>query len=537
MALPGRTLSPWKGPLPEWKGHLGASLILPVPLDPFTPLNVEEVLRYLGTLQGMMAELFPRDHEILLVPYGERRPAFGSLLSRMAAATQGQRPVRWLKSLHPGLGSAVREAVFISRGRKILVANLECHYGLSFFRQALGRLHRGQPAVLANRRLPDSEFTVPVTLLSLVYRRHLLGVALSRIWSFLFSLPLTDNLSGAFVMDRSFALRVFNRITCPWFLYEAEMAIVAKTNGLTLGDLSAGFFLEREKPRLRVYAEILKVVHWTWKFFLQVRRGEYDFLRLNGNHLTADDWGMSPGVNEGILEMARLGHLRRVSVMAGGKYLGYRLKELKKIPGIEFGLHFNLTHPESGGAFPSLVSFLWAWAKGRLTGDRNIVNRVRQALEEQVAQLREKGIHPKRLEGHHHVHAVQGLLGEISDILRASGIRNVRVPYHPSLWLSFKAPLAWFGKTVQGAVQNLRFSSIPFYYPTQKDFSSFNRLVRCLNRTNRSEIIIHPASRNDIARESPSDSYRQHRVREFDLLRLLALETSLYPRKGARHAG
>lgn len=530
-------LSPWKGPLPEWKGTLGASLVLPVPLDPFAPLNVEEALRYLAELQQMMLDLFGHSHEILLVPYGERKPAFGSFLSRLVSATGGHRQVRWLRGRHRGPGSAVREAVFLSRGRKILVANLECHYAPPFFRKAVRQLGSGKAAVLANRRLADSEFTVPVTLLSLVYRRHLLGVALSRIWSFLFSLPLTDNLSGAYVMKRDFALRVFNRVTCPWFLYEAEMAVVAKANRITLGDLPAVFFLEREKPRLRVYVEIFRVVLWTWRFFLNLRRGEYAFLRMNGNHLTADDWGMSPGVNEGILEMAKLGYLRRVSVMAGGKYLGYRLGELKKIPHIEFGLHFNLTHPESGGIFPSLGSFLWAWAKGRLTGDRDIVNRVRRALEEQVAQLRGKGIRPKRLEGHHHVHAVPGLLGEVSDILRVSGIQNIRVPYHPSLWLSFKAPLAWFGKTIQRVVQSLRFESMPFYYPTRKDFSSFNRLVSCLNRTNRSEVIIHPAFRNDIARESPSDSYREHRVREFDLLRLLALETSPNPKRRVRHAG
>jgi predicted glycoside hydrolase/deacetylase ChbG (UPF0249 family) len=360
---------------------------------------------------------------------------------------------------------------------------------------------------------------------------------LSRIWSGLFSLPLSDNLSGAYVMGRRFALRVFNRITCPWFLYEAEMAIVARTNRLPLGELATGFFLGREKPRLRVYLEIARVLAWTWRFFLNVRRDEYRFLTMNDNHLTADDWGMSPGVNDGILEMARLGHLRRVSVMAGGKYLTYRLRELKRIPGVEFGLHFNLTHPESGGLFPSLKEFLWAWSWGRLTGKREIVEKIRGTLRDQIARLRQQGIKPERLEGHHHVHAIPGLLVEISDILKDSGIRNIRVPYHPALWLSWRAPLAWFGRTVRKAVRGLHFASMPFYYPTGRDFSSFNRLVHCLNRTNRAEVIIHPAFRNDIARESPSDSYREGRVVEFNLLRLLALEMNVREERTSTDAG
>ena len=533
--MTGSVLQPWKGTLPRRSGRLKASLILPVPIDPFAPINVEEALGYLGGLERMMSGLFRGRYEILLVPYGERRPAFGSLLSRLTEATEGKKIFRWIRGFHPGPGSAVREAVFLSQGEKILVANLECHYEPSFFRRALRRLRSGGAAVLANRRLPDSEFTVPVTLLSLVYRRHLLGVALSRVWSFLFALPLTDNLAGAYVMGRDFALRVFNRITCPWFLYEAEMAIVAKTNHLPLGDLPAAFFLEREKPRVRVYVEIGRTLSWTWRFFRNLRKGEYGFLRMNHNHLTADDWGMSPGVNDGILEMARLGHLRRVSAMAGGKYLGYRLGELKRVPGVEFGLHFNLTHPESGGLFPSFKSFLWAWGKARLTGDRTLVEKVRGALRDQILQLRKCGIKPRRLEGHHHVHALPGLLPEISGILKASGIRYVRVPYHPSLWLGLKAPLAWLGKTMLKAVRGLEFDFLPFYYPTAADFSSFNRLVRCLNRTLRSEVIIHPAFRNDIARISPSDSYRQPRVREFDLLRLLALEFKAVGGKEERH--
>jgi predicted glycoside hydrolase/deacetylase ChbG (UPF0249 family) len=404
------------------------------------------------------------------------------------------------------------------------VGNLECHYDPAFFEEALKRLRSGWAGILANRRLPDSEFTVPVSLLSLVYRRHLLGMGLSRLWSKLFSLPLTDNLSGAYVLRRDFALRVFNRVTCPLFLYEAEMAIVAKANQCKLMDLPARFFLEREKPRLRVYAEIFGVVRWTWKFFVNVQRGEYDFLKLNSNHLTADDWGMSPAINDGILEMAQLGHLRRVSVLAGSKYLAYRLRELKRVKGVEFGLHFNLTNPESGGNYRSLGHFLLAWYRSLWWGREKMVAQVRGALREQLALLRKNGITPLRLEGHHHVHAIPGLLEQIHDILKEAGIHHVRVPYHRSLWLSARAPLAWFGKAAQKAVKRLGLSSDPFYYPSAKDLSSFNRLVHCLNRTNRTEVIIHPAFRNDISRESPSDPYRQHRVMEFNLLRLLALE-------------
>lgn len=536
MALLSPRLSSWKGPLPDLGGKLAASLLLPVPLGPFSRINIEETVRYLETLRGMMEAIFPGRHEILLAPHGERQPAFGLLLDRLIQATSGHRVFRWIRGNHPGPGAAIREAVFLSRGKKLLVGSLECHYDPSFFRKALDRLGPGCEGVVANRRLPDSEFTVPVTHLFLVYRRHLLGVLLSRFWSPLFKLDLTDNLSGAFVLKRGFALRVFNRITCPGFLYEAEMAVVAKRNRCALSDLPARFFLEKEKPRLRVYREVLSVIRWTWRFFRNVHRGEYDFLKMNGNHLTADDWGLSPAVNDGILDMVRLGHLRRVSVMAEGRFVDYRLRELKRVPGVEFGLHFNLTNPESGGMFDSPASFFWAWAKDRWVRRGGLVEKVRRSLREQLEALQKKGIQPRRLEGHHHVHTVPGLLDEVADILREFGVRRVRVPYHRSLWFGRKAPIAWLGHTVEKAAKRLQFSFDPFYYPTLGDFSSFNRLVHCLNRSVQTEVLIHPAFRDDIAQEAPSDTYRRHRVIEFNVLRLLSIELRSMHRKGAYEA-
>ncbi|HVZ79742.1 MAG TPA: ChbG/HpnK family deacetylase [bacterium] len=524
MILPSRPLDPWTGPLPSAQGRLGASLILPVPLDRFAPINVEEALRYVASLQRFLTERFGRSHEILLVPFGEKNPAYGARLDRLSRTTLDRKPFRWIGGSHSGPGSAVREGIFLSQGRTLLVGNLECHYGPSFFKAALARLGPKVRAVMANRRLPDSEFTVPVTALSLLYRRHLLGVLLGHLWSLLFKLPLTDNLAGAYVLERTFALRVFNRLTCPGFLYEAELALVAKANGYRLTDLPASFFLEREKPRLRVYREIGSVLRWTWRFLKGLRQGDYSFLRLNRNRLTADDWGLSPAINDAILEMARLGHLRRVSVLAGGKFMGYRLAELKRVPGIEFGLHFNLTSPESGGLYRSVGGFLDDWFRSLAGGRAQLAGKIRAELIGQLALLRKMGIRPRRLESHHHVHAVPGVLEALSKTLHAQGIRQVRVPYHPSLWWGKRALVAWFGRSLKDRVRWLGFRTEPFYYPLPGDLSNFNRLVRCLNRVADSEVLIHPAIHNDIPQAAPSDGYREGRVNEFNLLRLLALE-------------
>ncbi|MES2965540.1 MAG: methyltransferase domain-containing protein, partial [Bdellovibrionota bacterium] len=52
--------------------------------------------------------------------------------------------------------------------------------------------------------------------------------------------------------------------------------------------------------------------------------------------ITADDWGMSSGVNLGILELAKLGVVTRVSMMADAPRLTEGLDELRTIEGLEF---------------------------------------------------------------------------------------------------------------------------------------------------------------------------------------------------------
>jgi len=519
----------WEGPLPEPAPRSAGTLVLPVPTGNRTLLEPGQAAQYLGQLHEMMRRAFGRSFEILLVPYEEGRPADGHLLGRLAAVTSGLAGFRWLEGSHIGPGSAVRAGVFASRGRTVMVGNLEYYYEPDFFIQALASLRRDRSltGVRANRRLPDAEFMVPVGLLSMVYRRHLLGMLLTRIWGRLFDIGTSDALSGAYVLRRGFALRAFNRVTCPWFLYGAELAILAKVNDLRLCDIPAHFAMEAEKSRLRLWGEIAKVLTWTSLLVGRIRRGEYRFLQSMGKRLTADDWGLSPGVNEGILRLARTGLLKRVSILAEGRYVSQRLNELKRVKGIEFGLHFNLTCPEAGGTFPSPWRFLLQWVIDRSRSGHGTLGRVRSALQEQLGALRALGIRPVHFDGHHHVHAVPGLLEAVSDILKVHGIRYVRTPYDPTLWVSSRLGVTLLGTLFKGAPGRCSLATSRFLYPTPSDFEDVNRFTDRLDSSPEAEVLVHPAAWDDIAQAAPSDPLRKERVEEYRLLRLLALERSL----------
>lgn len=58
--------------------------------------------------------------------------------------------------------------------------------------------------------------------------------------------------------------------------------------------------------------------------------------------INADDFGMTKGVNDGIIELLKLGTLQSTTVMVNQPY-AEECVDLLKIPGISVGMHFNLT--------------------------------------------------------------------------------------------------------------------------------------------------------------------------------------------------
>jgi predicted glycoside hydrolase/deacetylase ChbG (UPF0249 family) len=518
-----RRMAPWPGDFPEVRGTLGASFILPLPCGAQGLLDPQRARQYLFLVRRFLQENFPGSHEILLAPFNSSVES-----SRWRALNQDtfrRHPYIFLKDAADGVGEAVRAGVFRSRGRKILVGSLECYFSPVFFRQALEALDAGQEAVRANRRRPESEFVVTANLLSMIYRRHVWGVLMNRFLRNFLPLASTDGLSGAMVMERDHALRSFNRLTCPGYLYEIELEIQANVNNRPWTDLPAAFLLEREKSLHRVVRESLEALVWLPRFQKMVDEGKYAFLKRKGNKLTADDWGLSHGINDGILELARLGHLRRVSLLADAPYLTYRLQELKRIPHIEFGIHFNLTAPYQPQAL-TLPRLLWAWFRRREEDRGALLDHARSELERQLGVLERHRLKILRFDSHHHVHTLPGLLDAVADILRRKGIRYVRVPYNPSLWKGSKALVAYLGHGM--AAHGLAgFRSLPFVYPDAREFATVNRLVRMLNRTEGSEVLIHPAAYDDLSLDAPFDSLRKARVDEYQSLRLLALELRL----------
>ena len=156
--------------------------------------------------------------------------------------------------------------------------------------------------------------------------------------------------------------------------------------------------------------------------------------------VNADDFGLSAGVNRGILETHAAGVVSSVSVLVnapGWDDAVRRLRDLGPPPGLGVGLHLNLTmgRPVSWGGslcnvrtgrFHTLPALVARAVTGRLdSGDVAI------ECTAQLARLRNAGLVVTHVDSHRHVHVLPGVWGAVVETARAAGVPVVRVPLEP----------------------------------------------------------------------------------------------------------
>jgi predicted glycoside hydrolase/deacetylase ChbG (UPF0249 family) len=153
--------------------------------------------------------------------------------------------------------------------------------------------------------------------------------------------------------------------------------------------------------------------------------------------LCADDYGISAGVDAGILELAAAGRITALSCMTALPRWPEAAKALRPLfDRVDLGLHFTLTQVAPLGPMPRLAP------DGRFPSMRRIyVQALMRALDpaeieaelkRQIAAFRAAtGREPDFLDGHHHVHQ----LGTVRDAVarhwrtRAGWVRNTATPF------------------------------------------------------------------------------------------------------------
>lgn len=153
--------------------------------------------------------------------------------------------------------------------------------------------------------------------------------------------------------------------------------------------------------------------------------------------VNADDFGLSPGVNRGIVAAHRDGIVTSASIMVNGPAFAHAVALAREHPTLDLGVHLTLTElaplappeavrslvDEAGRFAPHATAFARRYLRGSIA-----LAEIRDELDAQIRLARAHGLAISHLDSHQHVHALPGVARVVAELAKTHGIRAVRYP-------------------------------------------------------------------------------------------------------------
>ena len=153
--------------------------------------------------------------------------------------------------------------------------------------------------------------------------------------------------------------------------------------------------------------------------------------------LNADDFGMTRGVNEGIIRAHREGVLTSTTLMANGPEFDDAVSRAKLNRKLGVGCHLVLVGGPSvaprekissladvSGNLPESLAGLVA----RLSSGLIRMKAIERELRAQIEKIRSAGIEPTHLDTHKHTHAHPKVMEAVGRVAKELGITRIRKP-------------------------------------------------------------------------------------------------------------
>ena len=187
--------------------------------------------------------------------------------------------------------------------------------------------------------------------------------------------------------------------------------------------------------------------------------------------INADDFGLTPGINRGILELHHAGALTSTTLIATAPAFEDAAALARANPTLGVGCHltfvdgFPAAHPESiptlmgsdGKTFrPSLAEFAQAALRGTIAPED-----IARETQAQIQLLQRAGLDVTHIDTHKHTHIFPAILAPVLHISQRCGIQAIRYPFEPS-WSRSIAQAPFLRRTQQSLLQLFapRFRSI-----------------------------------------------------------------------------
>jgi chitin disaccharide deacetylase len=154
--------------------------------------------------------------------------------------------------------------------------------------------------------------------------------------------------------------------------------------------------------------------------------------------LNADDFGLTLGVNEGIVRAHSEGILTSATLMANGPAFDDAVARARENPSLGVGVHLVLVggRPvapagevaslvDGHGELPrSLGTFVARVSLGLIRQDH-----IEKELRVQIEKVRASGIEPSHVDTHKHTHAHPLVMESVARVARDCGVSRVRRPF------------------------------------------------------------------------------------------------------------
>lgn len=165
--------------------------------------------------------------------------------------------------------------------------------------------------------------------------------------------------------------------------------------------------------------------------------------------INADDFGLTSGVNRGIVQAHEKGVVTSTTLMACGEKFGEAIAMSKQAPKLSVGCHVvlvdgtpalnpsevsSLLVSNSGQRFrQSLMTFACLAAAGRLDEAQ-----IEAEATAQIKRLKAAGIQVSHLDSHKHTHMFPAVLRGVLRAAKKCGIRAVRNPFEPLVFATLR---------------------------------------------------------------------------------------------------
>jgi hopanoid biosynthesis associated protein HpnK len=154
--------------------------------------------------------------------------------------------------------------------------------------------------------------------------------------------------------------------------------------------------------------------------------------------VNADDFGLTRGVNRGIVQAFREGILTSTTIMANGPAFDDAVEQAQANPALGVGCHLVLVGGRAvarPGEVPSLVDSDGRLAESLLSLVARLAcgivkpGHIERELRAQVERIRGAGIEPTHFDTHKHTHILPQVMEPLAKVANEFGITRIRKPF------------------------------------------------------------------------------------------------------------